>query len=82
MLTILGELFTLLFLCVCGGKRAHRKVSGTLAENNRQLAALHAQYRTDAICFEREMAEWNEKVYPDYRKQLNQERTTLGLPPM
>jgi hypothetical protein len=82
MLTILGELFTALFLCVCGGKRARRKVSETLGENNRQLATLHAHYRADAICFDRMMTEWNEKLYPDYRKQLNHERTTLGLPPI
>jgi len=82
MLTILGELFTLLFVCVCGGKSARRQVSETLAENNRQLAALHAHYRADAICFDRLMTDWNGKLYPDYRKELNHERTALGLPTM
>jgi hypothetical protein len=80
MFTILGELLTLLFICICGGKHARRHVSKTFAENNRQLAALHTHYRADAICFDRMMTEWNEKLYPDHRTQLNRERTALGLP--
>ena len=75
-------MLTFLFLCVFGGKTRRRVMAETLADNNRQLAALHAHYRADAICFDRMMANWNEKLYPDYRKQLNEQRAALGLPSM
>ena len=78
----MGELLTLLFVSVFGGKRRRREVSEAIAENNRQLASLNVHYVTAGICFDRAMTEWNERIYPDYRKQLNQRRALAGLPPM
>ena len=78
----MGELLTLLFVCIFGGKRRRREVSEALAENNRQLASLNAHYVAGGICFDRAMAEWNEKMYPDFRKHLNHQRVLAGLPPM
>ena len=78
----MGELLTLLFISLFGGKRARRQLSEALADNNRQMDALNAHYHASGICFDRMMTEWNEKMYPDYREHLNQQRARLGLKPM
>ena len=82
MFPILGELFTLAFIAVFGTKRGRREVSEALEANNIELKALQAHHVAGGICLDRWLTEVNEKLYPDYRKQLNHRRTALGLPPM
>jgi hypothetical protein len=82
MFSILGELLTLAFIQAFGTKSDRREVSEALEANNRELKALLSHHVTGGICLDRWLTEVNEKLYPDYRKQLNKQRTALGLPPM
>ena len=80
MFAVLGEVCTLLFICIFGGKSARRSVTETLAENCRELDSMHAHHLASGYCVDRMVTEWGEAMYPDYRKVLNEQRTLRGLP--
>lgn len=75
-------MLTSLFLCVFGGEARRQTMAKTLVNNNRNLLALAAHYETDAICFDRLIADWSNEIYPDYRNELNNQRAIVGLPQM
>ena len=82
MLSVITDLFTVLFLQVFASKEQKREVATALQRNSQELRGISAHYRASGAMFDRMITETNDRLFAGYTQRLNQERRLLNLPPL